>query len=230
MTYPPTGPTPSQPGSDQGGAGQYGQQPQHEQYGQQQYGQPPYGQPQYGEQPQYGQQQYGQQPGYPVAPQAYGGAPWGNQRPGTATAAGVLGIIFTALGFLTGAFSIIVLTGAADASLFAQAGIDGFPLVLYIVASIALLIAAVMGFIGAIHLLSGKSNQLLIIATYVYLGSRVLSLIADLMYTGGDAVGTQLTSALVGIVLAVVLLALARGKDVQQWLVRKNAERAAGHF
>ena len=218
MTYPPTGPNPSQPGGEsygapQQGAPQYGGQPQ--------YGAPQYGAPQYGGQP---------QAGYPAAPPAYGAAPWGNQRPGTATAAGVLGIIFTAIGFLGAAFTVIVLTGAAESSAFAAVGIDGFPFVLSLVAAVAMLVASVMGFIGAIQLLSGKSNQMLVLATFIYIGSRVLSLISDLIFTDGNAAGTVIVSALIGLVLAVVLIVLARGNDVQQWLARKQAENAAGHF
>lgn len=236
MTYPPTGPTPSQPTGESYGAGQYGapQQgaPQYGQHGdQQQYGAPQYGgHPQGGQQygaPQYGGQQGG---GYPVAPQAYGNAPWSDRRPGSATAAGVMGIIFTALGFLGAAVSVVVLTGAAEASLFAQAGIDGFPLVLTIISAVALLVASVIGFIGAIQLLSGKSNKLLLLGTYIYLGSQLLSLIANLMFTGGDDVATTIVSSLIGVVLGVVLIVLARSSDVQQWLARKNAQQAAGQF
>ena len=208
MTHPPTGPTQSHPGGDQ-----YGGQPQ--------YGAPQYGAAQYGGAP---------QPGYPSAPPAYGGAPWGDQRPGTATTASVLGIIFSALGFLSAALTVVVLTGAAETSLFTQSGIDGFPLVLVIIAAVAWLVASVMGFIGAIQLLAGKSNKLLILATFIYLGSQVLSLIAELMFTGGDGAGTTIVSALVGVVLAVVLIVLARGNDVQQWLARKNAQQAAGQY
>ena len=123
-----------------------------------------------------------------------------------------------------------MLTGAAEASLFTQSGIDGFPLVLVIIAAVAWLVASVMGFIGAIQLLAGKSNKLLILATFIYLGSQVLSLIAELMFTGGDGAGTTIVSALVGVVLAVVLIVLARGNDVQQWLARKNAQQAAGQY
>ncbi|MFV0532361.1 MAG: hypothetical protein ACK5MR_01750 [Cumulibacter sp.] len=214
MTYPPTGPNPSQSGGDAAGTPQYGAP----QYGAPQYGAPQYGAPQYGGAP---------MPGYPAAPPP-GGGQWGLQRPGTATAAGVLGIIFTTIGFFAGAFNVIVLTGAAESDLFAV--VDGFPMVLYVIAAIGMLVASVMGFIGAIQLLSGKSNQMLILATIIYLASRVISLLADLIFADGNATGTLLVSALVGIVLAIVLIFLARGSDVQQWLEQKKAATSAGAF
>lgn len=204
MTNPPTGP--QHPGSAP-------EPPQ--------YGAPQYGAPQYGGAP---------QPGYPAAPQAYGSAPWSNQRPGSGTAAGVLGIIFTVFGFFSGAMSVIALTGAAEMSAFAVLGVDGFPLVLLVIASIALLAASVVGFLGAIQLLSGKSNQMLLLGTYIFIGSRVLSLIAGLMVTDGEGAGQQMVSALIGIVLAVVLVVLARGADVTRWLEQKKAQQAAGYY
>ncbi|WP_134322480.1 proline-rich domain-containing protein [Cumulibacter soli] len=199
MTYPPTGPNPSQSGGDAAGV-------------------PQYGAPQYGGAP---------MPGYPAAPPPVGGQ-WGVQRPGTATAAGVLGIIFTTVGFFAGAFNVIVLTGAAESDLFAV--VDGFPMVLYMIAAIGMLVASVMGFIGAIQLLSGKTNQMLILATVIYVASRVLAVIGDLVFYNGNRAAEMLVSALVGIVLAIVLIFLARGSDVQQWLERKKAATSAGAF
>lgn len=210
-----------------GGQSQYGGQPQ---YGQQpQYGgQPGYGQqPQYGGQPGYGQPQPG---GYPPAPQGYGQAAPSGARPGTATAAAILGFIFGTIGFIISAYALVLLTGASDAGIFGMAGGGaGFALVLIFISTIAIVVASVLVFIGAVQLISGKTNKWVLLATIIYLAGQFIGMIATLIGSGGEGVATVIVTFIVSSLMAGVLLFLAKNSDVERWLARKNAARAAGY-
>ncbi|WP_194291447.1 DUF4064 domain-containing protein [Cumulibacter manganitolerans] len=210
-----------QQGYPQQGYGQQG-------YGQQGYGQQGYGQPQYGAQQGYGQQQYG---GFPAAPQAYGQATSG-QRPGTATTAGVLGFIFGSFGILGYGWILIALTGATESGgqgMFgdAQSGIASAFLWIWVLGGLA---AAVLVFIGAIQLMGGKTNKPIVISAIVYIAAQLCFLIAMLVGTGGQVpIGTMIVSFVVSCLFAGLVLFLAKSKDVEKWLARKTAARAAGY-
>lgn len=237
---PTSGAYPAQPTSGQqpaaGGYGQPQQFDQTQQYGQQPYQQSQqYGQqPGYGQQPQYGAPQYGAPQqyggGYPVAPQAYGQAGPSGKRPGTATAAAVLGFIFGTIGFFFGAYSLVALTGASDSGLFGYtSGDQDFAIVLSFVSTILIVIAAVIVFVGAVQLLSGKSNKFVVIATLMYIVGQLIGMVAILILASGDGVATLIVSFIVSLLLAGVLLFLAKSSDVDKWLARKSAARAAGY-
>lgn len=249
MTYPNTGSTPSQDPNynPQGGYQnpQTGSQPTSDwsaqapstgnqpAYGQQYDAQQGYGQ-QYGapQQQGYGQQYGAPQQGYggfPAAPQAFGGAPSG-QRPGTATTAGVLGFIFGTFGFFVSAYTLIGLTGAAEGGLFGSTSTQGgFTIVLLFISTIAILVASILVFIGAVQIMSGKTNKWIVLAAIVYIGGQLIGLIAVLVGGGTDGIATLMVAFLVSMLLAGLLIFLAKGQDVEKWLARKNAARAAGY-
>lgn len=231
---PTSGQVPAQPGHGQpfDQTQQYGQAPQYggqaPQYGQgQQYGQSQ----QYGQQPGYGQQygapQYG---GYPAAPQAYGqGAPSG-RRPGTATAAAVLGFIFGTIGFFASAYTLVALTGGAESGVFGfGSGDQDFAIVLLFLSTGLIVVASVLVFIGAVQLIGGKTNKLVVLATLIYIVGQLLSIVAFLILGSGDGVATVIVTFIVSLLLAGVLLFLAKNSDVDKWLARKSAARAAGY-
>lgn len=217
-------------GDQQGYGQQYGGAPQ-QGYGQQGYGQQYGGAPQqYGGQQGYGQQGYGQQygGGFPAAPQAYGHAPSG-KRPGTATTAGVLGFIFGTFGFFGSAYTLIGLTAGTEAGAFGvSSGVEGFTLVLLFLSSIAILVASVMVFIGAVQLMSGKTNKWIVLAAIIYIAGQLIGVIALFTVTT-DGVATTIVLFFVAILLAGLLIFLAKSSDVTKWLARKQAARAAGY-
>ncbi|WP_199849471.1 hypothetical protein [Blastococcus sp. Marseille-P5729] len=231
-SQPTTGGQPSYDGqqTQQYGQGGYGQGGYGQQYGGQQYGGQQYGGQQYGGAPQYGGQQgYGQQyGGFPPAPQGYGQPPSGN-RPGTATAAAVLGFVFGTIGFFISAYALILLTGAAESGLFGSGSIDGFPLVLQFVSVIGIVVASLMVFFGAIQLLGGKTNKWIVLAAIIYIVSQLLGLISSLIALEGEGIATLLVYFIISILLAGLLIFLAKSKDVEKWLARKEAARAAGY-
>lgn len=241
---PPTGGQPAQShgAPDTGATQSFGQQ---QGYGQQPQGYPQQGYPQQG----YPQQGYGQQQGYPQqgypqqgygqqGPGGYQGAPayaaqpgFGGgkpSRPGTATTAGVLGFIFGTIGFLWSAWLLVVLTGATESGVFGST--DGFPLVLLFLATIATLVASVLVFIGAVQLMSGKTNKLMLLSCFIFIGGQLLYLLASLIGSSGDGIATLIVGFLISILLAVLLIFLANNGDVVKWLERMKAGRAAGYF
>lgn len=254
---PSSGAFPAQPAGapEYGGGSDYAQQGDYSQpqYGQPQYGQPQYGQPQYGA-PQYGAPQYGAgqgyaEPqygapqyaagqygapqyggGYPAAPQAYGQAGPSGRRPGSATAAAVLGFIFGTIGFFTAAYMLVALTGAAEGGLFGFLdGENTFALVLVFISTILWLVASVLVFVGAVQLIGGKSSKGVVIATIMYIVAQLIALIAVLIVGGGDGIATLIVSFIISILIAGVLLFLAKSSDVEKWIARKSAARAAGY-
>lgn len=111
-------------------------------------------------------------PSYQNAPAGYGAAP-GGQRPGLVTAAGIIGIVWGALGAL---FGLLVTFGAFALG----AALAGLVFLLATAVSVALLWAGIQA-------LQGQSPRLLLLISYVSIGLSVLSLIVSLVTTGGNA-------------------------------------------
>jgi hypothetical protein len=122
-----------------------------------------------------------QQPAYTPAP-AYSGTPApAGQRPGMVTAAGVIGIVWGALGVLFG--------------LFAFGALFGLLALVSVVLSAALLWAG-------IQVIQGKSPRLLLLISYVAIGINLLTMII------GIAQGASIVSYLLGFVVPGVVVFL----------------------
>ena len=160
--------------------------------------QPPYGQPGYGA-PQ-GQPGYGPAPSYGGPPAGYG-APSG-QRPGSATAAAIVAIVWGGLGLLLG---LLALTIAFDIG-----AVYGLIFLLSIAMSAALLAAGIM-------VLQGKSPKLLLIISYVAIGINVVALIISLAQDGGQAF-----SGVLGFVLPAIIVGLLMQAPVKQYYASRG--------
>jgi hypothetical protein len=117
--------------------------------------------------------------GYGNAPQGYGNAPQGyggpapaysggpndgpGQRPGMVTAAGIIGIVWGALGLLFGLLGLAVAFSLLG-------GIYGLLVLISVVVSGALLWAG-------IQVMQGKSPRLLLLISYVAIGINLLTMI-----------------------------------------------------
>jgi hypothetical protein len=163
-------------------------------------------------------QGYGQAPqGYGEAPQAYGAAPQGyggpapaysgapdsgtGQRPGTVTAAAIIGIVIGALGLL---------------SIFGIGLVFAFDAVLGILSLLSIVAAAVL-VVGGIQTLQGKSPQLLILGSYASIGIQLLSLIWALVAGWGF-----LFVGLLGFVLPILIVALLRQPPAKQYYASRG--------
>jgi hypothetical protein len=161
--------------------------------GQPGYGAPgqqqPYGQQGYGQQG-YGQQPYGQPApfGGPGGPSPYGGGPAG-KRPGTVTAAAVIGIVWGAIGAL---FSLLVMLAAFGLG----AALIGLLLLLSLAAYVALLV-------GGVTVLQGKSPKLLLYTAYALVALGLISFVLSLFQDGGNA-----ASGIIGLVITAAIAAL----------------------
>lgn len=159
----------------------YGQQyPPPQGYGQQ--GPPAYGQEQYGQQG-HGYQGHEPAPTYSTHP-----APSG-RRPGMATAAGIVGIVWGGLALL---FGLLALTVA-----FALSALLG----LMALASIALAGALLW---GGVQVVQDKSPRLLLLVSYVAIGINLLSMVIGLVQ--GAAISNYLLGFLVPGVVVFLLL------------------------
>ena len=170
--YPPGGAPESQPGWNAPQQPADGYQPA-----------PGY-QPTQGYQPAQG---YQAAPTYSGAPAGYG-APAG-QRPGMVTAAGIVGIVWGALGLLFGLLALAIL--------FA------FGALLGLLALIGVVVAAVLLWAG-IQVIQGKSPRLLLIMSYVSIGINLLTMIFAITQ------GASIFSSLLGFIIpgAIVFLLL----------------------
>ena len=250
-TPPSTGPQSTPPGYGQQDYGQqqstppgYGQQD----YGQRQGAQQDYGQRQ-GAQPGYGQQDYGQrqgaqqdygqqgaqpnygyqgQPAYPAQsypagyPQPGYGAP-SVKRPGAATGAAIVAIV---LGVLFGLFAAIVLIGVAAGS---ELGAGGGVLAFGWIATLLLLAGSIIMFVGGIQLLGGSNIMTLKIGAGVTALAVVVWLIWALVTSGGTNIGTAIVLAIIGLIGPGLVIGLAMGAPVTQWMEKKKALAAAGY-
>lgn len=147
-------------------------------------GQPGWGPPQ--EQP----PGYGPAPTYSGPPAGYGGGAAGG-RPGTVTAAAVIGIVIGGLGTLFGLLSLAVL-----ATLFAFTPLLGIFALLSLAAAIVVLV-------GGIQAIRGQSPRLLLLGCYASVAIQLIYLIISIASGYGFAFG-----GLLGCVLPVVTVAL----------------------
>lgn len=180
----------SSPGSDpnypsQGGAPQ---------------GQPSWGSPQGPNPGSSPAQSYSSAPSYSGAPSGYG-AP-GGQRPGMATAAAIVAIVWGGLGALLG------LIGLSFA--FFLSAILGLILLVSLALSIGLLV-------GGIMVLTGKSPKLLLILSYIAIAVNVISLIISLAQSGGSAF-----NGILGFILPGVVVALLMQPQVKQYYAARG--------
>ncbi|MCA0147130.1 hypothetical protein [Blastococcus sp. LR1] len=198
-------------GQPQYGQPQYGQ-PQQPQpgYGQPYYGQPSYGQPSYG-QPPYGQPQYGQpypqpygQPGWAAPGWAQATWPHGPGRPGSATAAAVLG-------FVTGGFAAL----GGLVMLLASFSADGDPAM----RMLGLGLPCAAGLIaGGVQLLQRRSASVLFWSAVAAVVVLVLTfLVALIALDRDDQLGAGIF-VLIACPLPIVTAVLARLRAVTGWV------------
>jgi hypothetical protein len=149
--------------------------------------------------------------GYGGAPQSYGGpapatsgAPDGGtgQRPGMVTAAGIIGIVWGALGLL---FGLLALTVAF--SLFGA--IYGLLLLISVAVSGALLWAG-------IQVMQGKSPQLLLMLSYVAIGINLLTMI------WAATQGASIFSGLLGFIVPGVIVFLLLNAQSKQYYASRG--------
>ncbi|SNR43794.1 hypothetical protein [Blastococcus mobilis] len=228
-------------GQPQYGQQQYGQQ----QYGQQQYGQPPYDQSGYG-QPQYGQQQYGQPPygqQYP-APGAYGGQytqpAYGQQyeqapaygqygsgqpaRPGTVVTAAVLGFVFGAFGVIVTLLTFVA--GSAASSVFGSLTDDDAATGIFaIVILFALLLGiwTVVTIWGSVWALTGRSRVLLIVGGSIAVLFTLVGFLASISDRASGAGGV--VWSLLFLVAAIAIVVLLSVRSSAQYFAVHRARR-----
>jgi hypothetical protein len=169
------------------------------------HGGAPQGQPGWGvpQQPPAG---YNPPPGYPAgydpAP-SYPGGPAAGRRPGSVTAAAVIGIVWGSLGAL---FGLLVTLGAFALGL----PVAGLLFLLSTVLSVALLVAGV-------QVLQGKSPRLLLMLSYVAIALSLVSLIVSLVAEGGNAF-----NGILGIVIPGVIVFLLKQPQSQQYFASRG--------
>ena len=188
-------------GAPQYGVPQYGEQYGAPQYGAPQYGGPQYGAPQYGA-PQYGASQYGASPSPYGAPQ-YGGYPAPAvggydvaRRPGTVTAAAVIGFVF---GGLLIVFCLLGLIGLAATSDTIR---NRYGSGLLAVTFVILLVRLAMGGLyiwGGVRALRGQGRTMLIVVSAIELA---LALIGLVVRVGGTS-----STGLVGVIIDLLFVA-----------------------
>ena len=199
----------------------YGQPP----YGQPQQGQPPYaqqpayGQPQYGAPAPYGAQ-YGQEPAYGQPGYGQYGTSAVPAKPPHVIIAAVLGFIFGAFGVLVSLFSIIVGAVASGSAGSANEQIPGLGAVagavggvLIVVGLLALAWTVVMIW-GSVWALRGRSRVMLLVGGSLALAFSLIGFvgtIADNTSTGGGIVFNLVL--LVAALAIVVLLCLRPAAD-----------------
>ena len=143
-------------------------------------------------------------PGAPVghtpAP-AYSGAPApAGQRPGTVTAAGVIGIVWGALGLLFGLLALAIS--------FAIGALLGLLVLVSVAVSAALLWAG-------IQVIQGRSPRLLLLISYAAIGINLLTMIL------GIAQGASIVSYLLGFVVpGIVVFLLWRPQSKEYYAAR----------
>jgi hypothetical protein len=141
-------------------------------------------------------------PGYDPAP-SYTGGPASGRRPGTVTAAAVIGIVWGVLGAL---FALILMLGA-----FAL----GAPLVgLILLLALALYVGLI---VAGVQALQGRSPRLLLLLSYVAIGLSVLQLIVSLAATGGNAF-----NGILGIVIPGVIVFLLMQQQSKQYYAARG--------
>jgi hypothetical protein len=139
-------------------------------------------------------------PGYGPAP-TYSGAPAGQgaptgRRPGMVTAAGVVGIVWGALGLLFGLLALSIL--------FAFGALFGLLALVSVVLSAALLWAG-------IQVIQGKSPRLLLLISYVAIGINLVTMII------GISEGAGIAGYLLGFIVPGVIVFLLLNQQSKQY-------------
>ncbi|UOY01466.1 hypothetical protein [Blastococcus sp. PRF04-17] len=171
-------PTPgSDPNAPQGGAPQ---------------GQPAWGAPPPPPAPGHGSQGYNPAPAYsgPSGPPA-------GQKPGMVTAAGIIGIVWGALGLLFGLLALSVAFSLLGA-------VYGLLVLISVVLSGALLYAGIL-------VVQGKSPRLLLLLSYVSIGINLLVMI------WGATQGASVFSSLLGFIVPGVIVFLLLNAQTKQY-------------
>jgi hypothetical protein len=141
-------------------------------------------------------------PGYDPAPSYSGGPAPTGQRPGMVTAAGIIGIVWGALGLL---FGLLALTVA-----FALLGAVYGLLVLLSVAVAAALLWA------GIQVMQGKSPRLLLLLSYVAIGINLLVMI------WAATQGGSIFSGLLGFIVPGVIVFLLLNPQSKQYYASRG--------
>jgi hypothetical protein len=242
---------PGSPGSQHGPQGfgqqQYGQPPygaSEPPYGQAQYGQPQYGQAQYG-QPPYGQPAYGQPSGHPAQyGQPYGQAAYGQYgqsaapvKPAPVIVSAVLGFVFGAfgvlvtLGVLVGGAALVGLSDTLDSSAddpFADLGADaaaGIGIGIVVVGLLALVWTVLMIW-GSVWALTGRSRVLLLVGGSVAIAATLFSVIVSAADNSTDQAAGVVVS-LLSFFAAVAIVVLLCLRPATQFFAAHRAGR--GH-
>lgn len=157
----------------------------------------PQGQPGWGA-PQAPGQGYNPAPSYSAAPAGYGAT---GQRPGMVTAAGIIGIVWGALGLLFGLLALAVL--------FAFGALLGLLALVSVVLSAALLWAG-------IQVIQNKSPRLLLLISYVAIGVNLLTMII------GITQDASIFSYLLGFVIPGVVVFLLLNPQSKQYYAARG--------
>jgi hypothetical protein len=139
----------------------------------------------------------GPAPSYSGAPAGYGAG----QRPGTVTAAGVIGIVWGALGVLFGLLAVAVT--------FAVGALFGLLVLAGLVLSAALLWAG-------IQVIQGKSPRLLLLISYVAIGINLLTMVI------GIAQGASIFSYLLGFIIPGIVVFLLLNQQSKQYYASRG--------
>ncbi len=129
-------------------------------------------------------------PHYAPAP-SYGGGPATGERPGTVTAAAIIGIVWGVLGAL---FALVLMLGAFALS----APLVGVILLLGLALYVGLIVAGVQA-------LQGRSPRLLLMLSYVAIGLSLLQFVVSLVASGGNGLNGVLGIVIPGVIVFLLL-------------------------
>jgi hypothetical protein len=159
----------------------------------------PQGQPGWSAPQQPAQGYGGPAPSYSGAPAGYGG---GGQRPGMVTAAGIIGIIWGALGLLFGLLALTVAFSLLGA-------VYGLLVLISVVVSGALLWAG-------IQVMQGKSPRLLLLISYAAIGVNLVTMI------WAATQGASFFNGLLGFILPGIVVFLLLNAQSKQYYASRG--------
>jgi hypothetical protein len=158
----------------------------------------PQGQPGWGA-PQSPEQGYTPAPSYSAPPAGSGAT---GQRPGMVTAAGIIGIVWGALGLLFGLLGLAIAFSLLG-------GLYGLLVLIGVVVAAALLWAG-------IQVIQGKSPRLLLLISYVSIGLNLLTLI------WAATQGASIFSGLLGFIIPGVVVFLLLNPQSKQYYASRG--------
>src|SRR6478672_6543437 len=143
-----------------------------------------------------------QQPGYSPAP-SYSAGPPANagQRPGMVSAAGIIGIVWGALGLLFGLLALAVV--------FAIGALLGLLVLVSVVLSSAQLCAGIL-------VIQGKSPLLLLLISYVAIAINIITMIIGIIQ------GASIFSYLLGFVVPGIIVFLLLNQQSKQYYAARG--------